>query len=424
MLFNEQLAAALTDDGPKLPWKTPVVRELEGMDAKKARFLAALEDWTTAAKASRDEDAAARKALKGNDRLHAHRRAELEGLARYYREHPRADVAPGLFSLIVLLSDNDEYGACYLSISRMAEVLSRTPDSIRDALRRLAAAGIIGTEERRGDSTLCWPLLHTSFGDKPSLHWLVEHYSPRREIGRPCKNPLPVEGEPISGKPPGVNREGVSENPSPSNPKTPPPPPRDDFSLDLAKKKERDASAPCHSGACDLYNTAAEAHGWTVCRSLTSPRAKRLVGRLRDIGGLEAFKRALSAIPRNDFLMGRLPPRPGEKSAFRLDLAYLLQTDGKSGDVLAKLIDAAGDAAPGPQSGSHLLPPNWWQTNPMAPRQFPRDAWRQLIKAQPPGVWSREICGPPPGSNGCVVPSEIIHEFRLTELYTPEGIAR
>jgi hypothetical protein len=209
------LGAQSSAASPKLPWKTSVVRELDGMDAKKVWFLAVLEDWTTAAKASRDQDATARKALKGNDRLHAHRRAELEGLARYYREHPRADVAPGLFSLIVLLSDNDEYGACYLSISRMAEVLSRTPDSIRDALRRLVAAGIIGTEERRGDSTLCWPLLHTSFGDKPSLHWLVEYYSPRRELGRPRKNPLPVEGEPISGNPLGVEGEGVSENPSP-----------------------------------------------------------------------------------------------------------------------------------------------------------------------------------------------------------------
>jgi len=38
--------------------------------------------------------------------------------------------------------------------------------------------------------------------------------------------------------------------------------------------------------------------------------------------------------------MGRIPPRDGRKP-FKLDLEYLLQTDGKSGDVLAKLIDEA-----------------------------------------------------------------------------------
>ena len=239
MFFNEQLTAAFTDDSPKLLWKTPVVQEREGMDAKKARFLAALDDWTTAAKARRDQDAAARKTLKGNDRLHAHRRAELEGLARYHREHPRADVAPGLFSLIVLLSDNDEYGACYLSIS--------TPGGGCSAEPRTASGMHFADWPRQGssaprsdvaNSTLCWPLLHASFGDKPSLHWLVEYYSPRRELGRPRKNPLSIEGGPISGNPQGVEGEGVSENPSASSPKTSPPPPRDDFSLDASKGRK------------------------------------------------------------------------------------------------------------------------------------------------------------------------------------------
>ncbi len=65
--------------------------------------------------------------------------------------------------------------------------------------------------------------------------------------------------------------------------------------------------------------------------------------RLHDIGGVDAFKRALSALPRNDWLMGRVRPKPGQ-SPFKLDLETLLQTDGKMGDLLARLLDAAGDA--------------------------------------------------------------------------------
>ena len=45
-------------------------------------------------------------------------------------------------------------------------------------------------------------------------------------------------------------------------------------------------------------------------------------------------------VPRNDWMMGRVAPRDGRKP-FKLDIDYLLQTDGKSGDVLAKLIDLA-----------------------------------------------------------------------------------
>ena len=88
------------------------------------------------------------------------------------------------------------------------------------------------------------------------------------------------------------------------------------------------APAAAVQTACDLYNEAAKAHGWTVCATLTPPRAKRLEGRLRDIGGLEAFKRALSAIPRDDFLMGRRATKAGERP-FKLDIDNLLQTDGK-----------------------------------------------------------------------------------------------
>jgi hypothetical protein len=95
------------------------------------------------------------------------------------------------------------------------------------------------------------------------------------------------------------------------------------------------------------------------------------------------------------------------------------------GDVLARLIDLAGEAAPRPQSGaSPSLPPNWWRNNPLAAAAIGLDAWRMHVRTRPSGPWSQAMLGPPPGSRGCVVPSQIIHEFRLTELYTAEGMAR
>ncbi len=88
------------------------------------------------------------------------------------------------------------------------------------------------------------------------------------------------------------------------------------------------------------YNEAARQHGWSVCETFTASRRKRLEKRLADIGGLEPFKRALSAVPSDDFLMGRRPPRNGGKP-FKLDLERLLSDSSSMGDVLARLIDAA-----------------------------------------------------------------------------------
>jgi hypothetical protein len=98
--------------------------------------------------------------------------------------------------------------------------------------------------------------------------------------------------------------------------------------------------------ALDAYNEAADMHSFAPCRTLTDARRKRLDKRLKDIGGVDAFKRALSALPRNDFLMGRVRPKPGKKP-FKLELDTLLQTDGNLGDVLARLLDAAEDTPTG-----------------------------------------------------------------------------
>src|SRR5262249_44039105 len=80
--------------------------------------------------------------------------------------------------------------------------------------------------------------------------------------------------------------------------------------------------------ALAAYKEAASQYGFLPCRALTDERRERLRKRLQDIKSVDAFKLALSALPTNDFLMGRVPPREGQKP-FRLDLDRLLST--KSG---------------------------------------------------------------------------------------------
>jgi hypothetical protein len=94
--------------------------------------------------------------------------------------------------------------------------------------------------------------------------------------------------------------------------------------------------------------------GFVVCHSFSPSRRKKLERRLDYIGGLEAFERALSVIHLDDFLMGQRPPKDG-KTRFKLDIDKLLQTDGGMGDVLAKLLDRAGEVGSRPNGATSAL---------------------------------------------------------------------
>jgi hypothetical protein len=380
-------------------------------DTKKARFIAELVVW--ADKAQRVREAIRREDLaKHPKRPGILRLAHLHGTIRYYRAHPKADVAPGLYSLIVILSDNDEFGACYLSVTRMAKIFGRMPDCIREALGRLADERLIGIKDREGETNLIWPLAHPSFAEAASPHWLVDAFAPPSlPRGRPRKplplveepfseKPLPLEPEGFSGKPLWLDPEGlkkplplepgkplplqlettqlmddatkqrgadvpplpldapvtqntngsVGARPQPGSPSSPPPSPRVDRSsqpLDrsAARKGRAGAAAAADAGveqAIEAYNEAARQHGFTAYHSRTPEVMARLQRRLAEIGGVEPFKRALSAIPRDDFLMGRV--RQDGRRPYRLDMVGLLRTKDSKGelrDVLAKLIDDA-----------------------------------------------------------------------------------
>jgi hypothetical protein len=95
--------------------------------------------------------------------------------------------------------------------------------------------------------------------------------------------------------------------------------------------------------ALAAYNEAAAEHHFTPCRSPTDAQAKRLAKRLAGIGGLGRFKLALSALPLDDFLMGRVSGKAGGRP-YRLNLDGLMRTTDANGnprDVLAKLLELA-----------------------------------------------------------------------------------
>jgi len=79
--------------------------------------------------------------------------------------------------------------------------------------------------------------------------------------------------------------------------------------------------------------------------------------------------------------------------------------------VLAKLLDAA---ASDPAPNGHAS--DW------SPATMTAAGWRAVLTGMP-SDWPSNL-GPPPGSQGCLVPPDIIRDLLLTELYTTEGTRR
>jgi hypothetical protein len=164
--------------------------------------------------------------------------------------------------------------------------------------------------------------------------------------------------------------------------------------------------AEIEAAAAD-YNAAAVQHGFTRCTALTADRRSKLGKRLEDIGGLDAFKRALSAIPRNDFLMGRRVAKDGG-TPFRLDIDRLLSTKSGMGDVLAKLLDDANATAHKTKGADGGLQPGWWRNNPGA-RNLPAIFWSALLEGYSPGdPWDEESWGRPIDDPDCIVHPDVI----------------
>jgi hypothetical protein len=152
-----------------------------------------------------------------------------------------------------------------------------------------------------------------------------------------------------------------------------------------------------------LYNEEARRHGFFVCQALTGSRRARLAKRLKDIGGVEAFARALSVIPSDDFLMGRKAPRDG-RDRFKLDIDRLLQTDGNMGDVLAKLLDRVGPAIAAEPSA----------------RPETVAGWRFALQRLPDGPWPPDF-GPEPDKVGSLVPRELMAEPYVLRFCATQG---
>ena len=81
---------------------------------------------------------------------------------------------------------------------------------------------------------------------------------------------------------------------------------------------------PILTQALAIWNEAAKAHNWAVAKVLDTQRKAALRRAVRDYGGIAGFRGALEKIARNDFIMGRIPPKAGFKQ-FKADLDWFIR---------------------------------------------------------------------------------------------------
>lgn len=152
--------------------------------------------------------------LNGLGRLQAQRQSLLDNIAHFYSINKRADPAPGVLLLITLYSDNNE-GCCSLSVSRMADFLSREPRRVSQAISRLVEDKmvLVASYGSGRDTSRHYPWVHHSFGTMPdALTWILDVRAPARSWGRP-KGQIEKTQDGPKGDISGKTQDDKCENP-------------------------------------------------------------------------------------------------------------------------------------------------------------------------------------------------------------------
>ena len=169
--------------------------------------------------------------------------------------------------------------------------------------------------------------------------------------------------------------------------------------------------------AIDLYNEAAKRLKFTASRVVDPSIRLRLLGRIRDIGGIDQFKLALTAIELSPFLMGKMPPRPNE-SPFRLDLEKLLQAGTSGlGNVLVRLINLAAERADGTaQAGGGV-------TLRASIEAMSDDQQVEYVQRYANGIWPLDKLLAPPIHKDCVFRPAVLKRAGIAvDQYTATGM--
>lgn len=183
--------------------------------------------------------------------------------------------APAKLVLVALANYADEDGQCFPSLTKLSKIAGTTRQNVSQHIKKLIDAGLVSKQERErhnGSQASNTYVLAITGGKAPVEGGQVGVDGGKVPVDT-CKAPVDpiltvIEPSPLP------NGNGYTSE-----------------SDDL-------------TAAVDLWNATAAEHGLSKIQKLTKARATKLRARLKDCGGIEGWRVALSKIPESGFLLG------------------------------------------------------------------------------------------------------------------------
>src|SRR5262245_16731377 len=117
--------------------------------------------------------------LEGLQRALALRNGTIVNLILLCRLHPQESCRSAVHALITFMADNNE-GICWLTVRRIAQLLSRARRSIKEAISVLEKDGLLGVKRANGLANSYWPLIPCGMATVgASVTWFADALSDR-----------------------------------------------------------------------------------------------------------------------------------------------------------------------------------------------------------------------------------------------------
>lgn len=149
--------------------------------------------------------------------------------------------------------------------------------------------------------------------------------------------------------------------------------------------------------AVDAYNQAAKQAGWATCQQITGKRKAGVLARMREAGGVEPWKAAMTRAAASAFLRGETGRSAGHEN-WRPTLDFFIRPE-----TFAKLVEGGYDGRQG-----HRQAPAGMASIHANEAEKRAQSWIRR------GLWS-DSWGPKEGETGCCITAEQWADFRRKE---------
>ncbi len=150
---------------------------------RKAQLVAAIDTWVSGRRQGPVLSAEQLRNMEPFQRMLALRGSMVDNLSSFYAENPKADVAPGVLTILTTFADDERFGGSTLSIARIGKLFHRSDRAIEGAIKRLRIGGQISVVRRPGFSSIYVPRVAVVLANGDlQLTYLADALAPHQPV--------------------------------------------------------------------------------------------------------------------------------------------------------------------------------------------------------------------------------------------------